>query len=672
MSAWSSLKLPISPNAGSRRLLKWLQLRSWRSLSTTAARHVESNDPKHKLDIIRKIQKDLKDDQNHEAVQIRKIRKDLEDDHYSALRNKISRVSGHIENFRKTHARRDAPFKYQKALDRGAFVRKIPLNVPASGVELDEQREGPLGLGKYEQATMERAAKAGQELEQANRGREVTYADPASLKPQSSLFATKDAFGSSGTTKDARIFRHSGDVMAARRKYEECKDSCSKHITNIPFEWAGASATPIKISSAKLICSYNLDDEKNLYVPGKAARHIHLEYPLTIRLGAPPRYTKYQVPFSLEGETDEPVSPLDPEAHFHEHIHHALAALSRMNPTFSFASISIAITFDALQELYSNFRNEGASTATKPFFMHKVRDTLFIDTPSSSFAKVRNYLPENGFYASATKLEHGMPASARHYRWIEYPIGDLRLAVLMEALAYWPDQKAKTKSMPKHKKYLSQITPHALEGEPLPSEHPGQVLYTTPNDPVPHEQVTTLRVVPRASPTYAKKLQYLMNRVQLLVDGTLALRKGKKNIMTLKTRELQSRPGTGWIEQRKAELAQIAAVLAELRRVARRNESNAFVAIMRSFAMSGGEEPGIDVFEAETDQRELARKGVQEAGRVHRLGLSEDVVDRFWTEEGRKDLRKFERQAKVLPMQIRAQIAAETQAPYTPTGPRTA
>ncbi|KAF2689764.1 hypothetical protein K458DRAFT_414023 [Lentithecium fluviatile CBS 122367] len=414
-----------------------------------------------------------------------------------------------------------------------------------------------------------------------------------------------------------RLVTYGSEFEAKRRALSEkqalYESSCSGHIASIQLNSIRPSQARVKLSEPELACSYNLDHEGNLYVPG-----------------APRLYTKH-LPISVEeGPSSDLAEP--PTADLPTHLRHALSAISLMQgplaPTFSFADVSIAISLPALKSLLSHVTGASLTSRIDGFPMHMVRNTLFIDIFEPSEPLTTD--ATRSLKQKTTHMTHGIPETSRHYRWIHYKRGNTRIAVFMEAEAYTPNPDAGVLG-PRAKRLLKSA--NALTTTPTPPPSPAPKLFVTPNDPIPQSQLIMLRTaLSGAKPDRRSfKAMYALVHIPYIIEGILQIHKRKSaTIVRLKQSGVRLESSGPFFTQKREEIKQVQGLLTELQQVVKRGGKGTCVGILSSIR---GGETKIHVHEAETKRGVLDQREVPAAFRVYDIGLGEEVIQRFWGSE---------------------------------------
>ncbi|ORY18730.1 hypothetical protein BCR34DRAFT_293057 [Clohesyomyces aquaticus] len=163
----------------------------------------------------------------------------------------------------------------------------------------------------------------------------------------------------------------------------------------------------------RILCSYNLDQQGNLYVPG-----------------APRCFWKNKT----SHEYELPLPTFDswgPKERIDKHIERSFDAIRIMTPSFNYNDIDIICSFECLCALWEFAAKHEAAFG---FVTHLINRTLVMDI--SSRPSATPWRKARYFQDYFTAPEAGIPPDSRHFRWIYYTLGQLRCAVLVEVDAH--------------------------------------------------------------------------------------------------------------------------------------------------------------------------------------------------------------------------------------------
>ncbi|KAF2005101.1 hypothetical protein P154DRAFT_560062 [Amniculicola lignicola CBS 123094] len=196
--------------------------------------------------------------------------------------------------------------------------------------------------------------------------------------------------------------------------------TASKLLATIDTKRLQPHTIPVKNrEKARVICSYNCDSDGTLYVPG--------EPPLFM---PPPIPVSTSEPLTLEPAAREPLG---------SHLWRALEAVKIMRPDFNFSGVDIICSVETLAALFQHWRIHTPGLPISGFRASFIQDTLVLDIVQAAAATpigLSHWERDQPLQQLFTKPGSGIPASAPHYRWLEYRTSDLRFAVYLKVDAW--------------------------------------------------------------------------------------------------------------------------------------------------------------------------------------------------------------------------------------------
>ena len=314
-------------------------------------------------------------------------------------------------------------------------------------------------------------------------------------------------------------------------------------------------------------------------------------------------------------------------------------ALPQVNPGFDFSAISVYCSARDLSMLYLHI--VGASDAVR-FHIHMVHDTLVIrsvglgrtdrgeSAPTTVTRQAKTKANASDFKKTCTLPYAGLPEYNRYFQALQYALCDLQLVVWAERDAYMlgSDQgderlDASLPSRSDNSDTVDSAETVIERGELVPPQQLVKLASYTKYAESPKKKALTVR-------KFRTRDSAWLSGAHSVLWGTVDGDSGQWEKSTTEFLRPETVPAN-W-PPREARLKQLAALLHEIKRVARASKHGVCVVTADGLVKDSEGQTGrtLEVWEPEFDIKRLDEQEVPEPYRVPKHCLPEDFVQQFW------------------------------------------